>query len=135
MPFGSGIAVVRPPLTLAGTVNPQLTVRGIGGQGELDITSDSGNASISLDASGTQQAAIGCTGDQAAISRVNIDGTRYSALASEGIWLAVHSAPADGDLSAGELILWYDQTNGAAKLMVKAKQADGTVKTGSVNLA
>lgn len=49
--------------------------------------------------------------------------------------ISVHSAPADGDLAAGECALWFDQTNGAAKLMVKAKQADGTVRTGSVNLA
>jgi len=49
--------------------------------------------------------------------------------------LAVHAAPADGDLAAGECALWFDQTNGAAKLMIKAKQADGTVKTASVALA
>jgi len=46
-----------------------------------------------------------------------------------------HAAPVDGDLFAGDCSLWFDQTNGAAKLMVKAKQADGTVRTGSVNLA
>ena len=46
-----------------------------------------------------------------------------------------HSAPANGDLATGECALWFDQTNGAAKLMIKAKQADGTVKTGSVSLA
>jgi hypothetical protein len=48
--------------------------------------------------------------------------------------LYVHDAPADGTLSAGECALWFDQTDGAAKLMVKAKTADGTVRTGSVNL-
>jgi hypothetical protein len=46
-----------------------------------------------------------------------------------------HVAPADAALAAGELALWFDQTNGAAKLMVKAKQADGTVKTAAVALA
>lgn len=45
-----------------------------------------------------------------------------------------HAAPADADLSAGDCAIWFDQTNGAAKLMMKAKQADGTVKTGSVNV-
>lgn len=45
------------------------------------------------------------------------------------------AAPADADLVAGEAALWLDATNGAAKLMVKAKQADGTVRTGSVALA
>lgn len=43
--------------------------------------------------------------------------------------------PADADLTNGELALWLDPTNGAAKLMIKAKQTDGTVRTGSVALA
>jgi hypothetical protein len=45
-----------------------------------------------------------------------------------------HSAPADGDLVAGDLRTWFDQTNGAAKVMWKGKTADGTVVTGSLNL-
>ena len=45
-----------------------------------------------------------------------------------------HAAPADGTLAAGDCYLWFDQTNGAGKLMVKAKTADGTVATGSVAL-
>ncbi len=45
------------------------------------------------------------------------------------------TAPADADLANGELSLWLDSTNGAAKLMVKAKQADGTVRTAAVALA
>jgi hypothetical protein len=45
------------------------------------------------------------------------------------------SAVADAELAAGEMALWFDPTNGAAKLMVKAKQADGTVRTGSLALA
>lgn len=46
-----------------------------------------------------------------------------------------HAAPADGDVNAGDMYLWFDQTNGAAKLMVKAKSANGTVVAGSVALA
>ena len=45
------------------------------------------------------------------------------------------SAPADAELSNGELALWFDSTNGAAKLMVKAKEAGGTVRTATVALA
>lgn len=45
------------------------------------------------------------------------------------------AAPSDGEIAAGELVLWFDPTNGAAKVMWKAKQADGTVRTGSVSLA
>lgn len=46
-----------------------------------------------------------------------------------------NAAPADADLIAGEMALWFDQTNGAAKLMVKAKEAGGTVRTATVALA
>lgn len=46
-----------------------------------------------------------------------------------------NTAPADAAISAGEAAIWFDSTNGSAKLMVKAKQADGTVKTGSIPLA
>lgn len=44
------------------------------------------------------------------------------------------TAPADSALNAGEVAFWFDSTSGAAKLMVKAKDAGGTVRTGSVNL-
>jgi hypothetical protein len=44
------------------------------------------------------------------------------------------SAPADADLSAGEMAIWFDSTNGAAKLKVKAKEAGGTVRTGELAL-
>lgn len=47
---------------------------------------------------------------------------------------SVNAAPADASLLAGDVALWLDATNGAAKLMVKAKQLDGTVRTGSLAL-
>jgi hypothetical protein len=46
-----------------------------------------------------------------------------------------HAAPANGDIAAGEVALWFDQTDGAAKLKIKAKSANGTVVTGEVALA
>jgi hypothetical protein len=49
--------------------------------------------------------------------------------------LAKTSAPADGELANGEMAIWFDKTDGAAKLMVKAKQNSGTVRTGSVTLS
>jgi len=42
--------------------------------------------------------------------------------------------PADGDLAANEICLYLDPTNGAGKLKIKAKTANGTVVTGSVAL-
>ncbi len=44
------------------------------------------------------------------------------------------SAPADASVSASELAFWFDSTNGNPLLSFKAKQADGTVKTGNVAL-
>ncbi len=71
------------------------------------------------------RAAFADTG-QVTVARVSPNGY---------IVIATHAAPADAELAAGDCALWFDQTNGAAKLMVKAKQADGTVKTASVALA
>ncbi len=44
------------------------------------------------------------------------------------------AAPADAELVAGEMALWFDATNGAGKLMVKAKTANGTVATAAMAL-
>jgi hypothetical protein len=45
------------------------------------------------------------------------------------------AAPADAELAASEMALWFDSSNGAAKLMIKGKTVDGTVVTGNVALA
>jgi hypothetical protein len=61
----------------------------------------------------------------AILSRFNKDGyfmTRKTA------------APADADIATSEMALWFDNTAGAAKLMIKAKDSGGTVRTGSVSL-
>lgn len=49
--------------------------------------------------------------------------------------IGVNSAPPDGELFNGFAALWFDSTNGAAKLKIKAKQANGTVVSGEVALA
>jgi hypothetical protein len=48
---------------------------------------------------------------------------------------AKHAAPPDAALTAGDCALWFDQTNGAAKFMVKAKTADGTVVSAAIALS
>lgn len=48
--------------------------------------------------------------------------------------IGVTAAPADGDLAAGQVSLWFDDTDGAAKLMIKGKSANGTVVVGEVPL-
>jgi hypothetical protein len=45
------------------------------------------------------------------------------------------SAPPDGDISNGGFALWLDPSNGATKLMIKAKSTNGTVVSGSVTLS
>lgn len=59
-----------------------------------------------------------------------------------GIWTQVigggavvlggNSAPADADIATGQAVLWFDKTNGASSLNVKAKEADGTVVTATI---
>jgi hypothetical protein len=49
--------------------------------------------------------------------------------------IQTHSAPADGDVATGEAMLWFDQTNGASKLMVKGKSANGTVVAAAIALS
>lgn len=44
------------------------------------------------------------------------------------------SVPADSDLVASSVAIWLDDTPGSTKLMIKAKDSGGTVRTGSVNL-
>jgi hypothetical protein len=66
------------------------------------------------------------------------DGTlvkNVSRLSPSGALItAVNAAPADSELNAGEMAIWFDSTNGASKLMVKAKSANGTVVVGNVAL-
>ena len=46
-----------------------------------------------------------------------------------------NTAPADAELSTGEAAYWFDSTPGAAKFMIKAKNASGTVVTASIPLS
>lgn len=45
------------------------------------------------------------------------------------------TAPADADIVAGQFFIYWDSTNGASKLKIKGKSANGTVVTGEVALA
>jgi len=79
---------------------------------------------------------VAVTSDAGVLELDNESGGRqFIASGSMGVVFAVHAAPSSGDLNAGECALWFDQTNGAAKLMIKAKTADGTVVTGNVPLS
>lgn len=81
---------------------------------------------------------------------IEIDTGRFTVFATPGIqlnadaWIEFKapavlieatSAPSNDVLDNGEFGLWLDATNGATKLMVKAKSANGTVVTGELPLA
>jgi len=42
------------------------------------------------------------------------------------------SEPADGTLSAGDVVLWFDDDDTAPELHVKTKTADGTLATATI---
>jgi hypothetical protein len=63
---------------------------------------------------------------------VHLQASRVTATGA--VVIRATAAPGDGELTAGDMALWFDETDGAGKLMVKAKTANGTVRTGSVNL-
>jgi len=103
-----------------------LFIDGTGGNHDVSFTAAGGDiGSISLVArDGGNFASVGIVGTD---QRVNL-------FALAVVWRFANAAPADAALANGGFALWLDQTNGAGKLMVKAKTADGTVVTGSLNL-
>jgi hypothetical protein len=46
-----------------------------------------------------------------------------------------NAAPADGLFSSGSFALWLDPTPGATKLMVKASDGNGVIKTAAISLS
>lgn len=84
-------------------------------------------------AGGFYAASAGQTGDLLQLS--SHTGTLWSKFNKAGYFMTRKTAaPADGDLGNSEVALWLDATPGAMKLMLKAKDSGGTVKTGSVNI-
>ena len=76
------------------------------------------------------------TGDVRLAGNVNFtDATTAPVVGLAGaVKVTAVAAPADAALAAGQAFIWLDATDGAGKLMVKAKTANGTVATGSVTL-
>lgn len=62
-------------------------------------------------------------------------GVVLSSISENGYFMTRrNAAPVDGELAAGEMGVWFDSTDGAGKLKVKAKTANGTVVTGELPL-
>lgn len=75
----------------------------------------------------------GQTADQFSVKDAsNVVQTRLTA---NGTFVTrVNTAHSDAAIQTNEMSIWFDSTAGAAKLMIKAKNASGTVVTGSVAL-
>ena len=147
MPFGSGgsgggalevpLDVVSSPVGTDFSVNEfgRLQVVGTNGNtGSIQVqdTSRPGVVAV-LTTSG-----LGVYTQLAPVIVADVLGNTLGTIALDGtLGTLAHAAPADADLADGEARLWLDQTNGVGntKLMVKAKSADGTVKTAAIVLA
>lgn len=84
---------------------------------------------------------VAANGDVVITGEVDITGpvfganAEFSTLTAFGpLIVGKTTIPADGDIAASEAALWFDDTNGASALKIKAKSADGTVVTATVPL-
>jgi hypothetical protein len=91
--------------------------------------------------------AVGCAKDPTElILTLTVDGTPARPITAFKVTLdaagvktsrgfvAIALAPADADIAPGRVFLWFDPTNGAAKVKFKGKQSDGSVVSGEVPL-
>jgi hypothetical protein len=83
-------------------------------------------------AAGANSIALGKNATANNANQCNIGGTGSDAVC---LIFAGTTAPADNDLAAGQFALYWDSSNGASKLKIKGKSANGTVVTGSVSLS
>jgi len=80
--------------------------------------------------------AEGISGQTADIQQARLNGAITERVGPAGYRIIKRIVvPADADLGVSELALWLDNTPGATKVMLKAKDSAGTVRTGSVPLA
>src|SRR5438105_1581855 len=140
----AGGAGASAPLTLTGTnaATVPLTIKAAATQAsDFLLVSQSDNSPIiEVAADGTGHVdAISITGGDA---NSNFSTGRVFSLSGTGIRLAVsthgciisgaNAATLDGDLNPGNVGLWLDQTPGATKLMVKAADSGGTIRTAAI---
>jgi hypothetical protein len=110
-----------------------LTLAALGtSHADLELTEARSSAFVSM----TTNNGATVASDSGKFQAENIAGDSGALVGPQyGLLVWRNTAPDDGDLFAGACALWYDPTNGASKLMLKAKQADGTVKTAAIALA
>lgn len=133
--LGAGIAVLGKSLGAA-----QVVIS------DVDAYNDSGNGVIwrgtGTDGEQTFEVRVGPVGTPVVLKmfadgEVDLPGQVYAdggfhattALSTKGA-----AAPADGDIQSGQCFMFFDSSNGAAKVKFKGKSADGTVVAGEVAL-
>lgn len=119
------VGAYSPEAGTAGRVLISGEDQGAAGIASVSVADDLGQQAITLTANPTANVLSVVTGG---VVRLRINKTGY-------LIVQTVAAPADADLSANQMALWFDATNGAGKLMIKAKTANGTVVTGNVALA
>lgn len=78
-------------------------------------------------------AAAGQTVD---LMRVALGATVYAKFNKSGYFIIKkNAAPADADLAANELAIWFDNTDALPRVMFKGKTANGTVRSAAVAMA
>lgn len=84
---------------------------------------------------------VNVTGDITATGTAGITGaitgaslTTTGKVKANVVGNTANAAPADGAVATSELVMWFDNTNGAGKVMFKGKTANGTVVVGEVAL-
>lgn len=103
-----------------GDINLTAGVGGVAAHGSANVGGDGGSIVLTPGLGG-----VGSTAN----------GTRGLTKISRNLFFGSNAALADASLTASQFSLWLDDTNGACKLMIKAKQADGTVRTAAIALS
>lgn len=125
----TGGGIERAVLTVAGKGGGATTLQVANGSAAGTASNLDGRGQVSLFTE------TGLQGLQAWDDQGNV--LRFALLVAGQPMIGVTTVPADAALSASQVALWFDDTNGVGntKLMVKGKSADGTVKTATVLLA
>jgi hypothetical protein len=112
----------------------RLTISGLGGNTADLVVSDTASAGQAVLLRSPDSVRV--TSDSAQVwGRTANALRRIFRLADDvGILTSTTAAPNDAALNAGELAIYFDSTNGASALKVKAKTTNGTVATATVPL-
>jgi len=111
----------------------------IGGPGTVSVNASETGGYFLVTGPDQSQVYINANGGADVIYAQDTDGNQVIYVKGNGLTelrpvIIGTSAPADGLLSSSQVALWFDATNGAAKLKIKGKSANGTVVVGEVAL-